>query len=139
MQAELQRLEDLQHNHQRRLHELEKRAARLGISTPPEVEIEIQDIRTELARIADSRAALQPTARSTPPPSQAIPAKTPALNSAELRSLRQRASAAYYARRWAEGERLLTQLVADDPSDAEARAPAAADVLSRGGRAVRRR
>jgi hypothetical protein len=53
---------------------------------------------------------------------QAIAAKTPALSSTELHSLRQHARSAYYTRRWAEGERLLTQLVAADPSDAEARA-----------------
>ncbi len=51
----------------------------------------------------------------------AISTPPPALSSAELRSLRLRASAAYYARRWAEGEPLLAQLVAADPSDAEAR------------------
>jgi hypothetical protein len=37
--------------HIRRLHVLEVRAARSGIGTPPEVQIEIDDIRSEIARI----------------------------------------------------------------------------------------
>jgi hypothetical protein len=44
-------LADLGRRHQRRLRELERQAATFGASTPPEVRIEIEDIRAELARI----------------------------------------------------------------------------------------
>lgn len=119
--TEIERLEELRRNHQRRLHVLELQKARYGISTPPEIELEIQDINKELARIAQllqQLAWFSPA--STPQPTQQA-ARAPALSALELRGLRQRASAAYYARRWEEAERLLTQLVAADPNDTEAR------------------
>ena len=61
--TEIERLEELRRLHQRRLHVLELQKARYGISTPPEVEIEIQDINTELARIGQK---LQQLAQSSP-------------------------------------------------------------------------
>lgn len=44
-------LEDLRTTHQRRLQALEKRRAQFGTSTPPEVEIEIEDIGAEIKKL----------------------------------------------------------------------------------------
>src|SRR4051812_28531067 len=45
------RLERVRYNLLRRQQKLQTKAAILGISTPPEIEIEIEDIGTELERI----------------------------------------------------------------------------------------
>src|SRR5215212_6575993 len=42
-------LEELRHRYQQRLRVLEKRTAMLGINTPPEVEIEVQELRKQIA------------------------------------------------------------------------------------------
>jgi formylglycine-generating enzyme required for sulfatase activity len=125
-EQESQHLEELRRNHQRRLHVLEVQQSKFGISTPPEVAIEILDIQAKLANIAAALVALQsPTSSArdpTVPRTEPIPApKPPSLNATELRTLRQRAGAAFFARRWAEAEPLLSQLVATDSSDTEAR------------------
>lgn len=44
-------LEELRRGHQRRLHQLERQQATFGVSTAPEISIEIEDIRTAIARI----------------------------------------------------------------------------------------
>jgi formylglycine-generating enzyme required for sulfatase activity len=49
------------------------------------------------------------------------PSQAPVLGAAELHNLRTRATAAFFARRWAEAEPLLAQLAAADPADASAR------------------
>ncbi|GEM_PF-2134187 len=120
VENEAQQLEQLRRGHQRRLHVLELQKAKFGISTPPEVEIEIEDIQVELARIGAALAALQPTTKSEAPLPQTTIVQ-PTLSTAELRSLRQRARAAYFAQRWGEAEQLLAQLVAANPDDTEAR------------------
>lgn len=50
-QTERTGLVELRTHHQRRLHVLELQKARYGISTPPEVELEIQDIKKEISSI----------------------------------------------------------------------------------------
>lgn len=49
--ADRQHVERLIEKHQRRLHLLEERAAILGISTPPELSIEIQDIQSTISQL----------------------------------------------------------------------------------------
>src|SRR3954462_9789488 len=44
-------LETLHRSHLRRLHELEKQAAAFGLSTPPQITTEIEDIRSAIADI----------------------------------------------------------------------------------------
>ena len=44
-------LEDLLSTYQRRLRPLEKRAALQGHNTPPEILLEIEDIRSEIRRV----------------------------------------------------------------------------------------
>lgn len=44
-------LEELKTTHERRLHKLEQKRALLGVSTPPEIEIEIEDITSELKNL----------------------------------------------------------------------------------------
>jgi len=46
-----QHLEELRNRHQRRLRELELQAATRGLSTPPEIRMEIEDIWAEIFRI----------------------------------------------------------------------------------------
>jgi hypothetical protein len=46
-----QHLEELLHIHQQRLRVLEKQAATFGLNTPPEVQIEIRDLRRNIADI----------------------------------------------------------------------------------------
>ncbi|MCK4821962.1 CHAT domain-containing protein [bacterium] len=46
-----QHLEELRKNHEKRLQILESKAARFGISTPPEIVMEIEDIKKEIAAI----------------------------------------------------------------------------------------
>lgn len=50
-QTERTGLVELRTHHRRRLHVLELQKARYGISTPPEVELEIQDIKKEISSI----------------------------------------------------------------------------------------
>jgi len=45
------------HAKQRRLEQLELRAARQGIATPPEISTEIQDLRREIAAVAPATVA----------------------------------------------------------------------------------
>ncbi len=52
-QNERSYLEDLKTIHQRRLQSLEKKQATFGISTPPEIEIEIEDIGAEIKKLND--------------------------------------------------------------------------------------
>ncbi|MCG8350186.1 MAG: formylglycine-generating enzyme family protein [Chloroflexales bacterium] len=67
---------------QRRLAKLELTAARYGIDCPPHVTIEIEDLRRELAEIADAQppapnrapAASAPASRDMPPPTAAVTA-----------------------------------------------------------------
>jgi hypothetical protein len=46
-----QHLEELRQIHLRRLHEFEKQAATFGASTPPEITIEIENIKSKLSRL----------------------------------------------------------------------------------------
>ncbi len=43
---------DIRYAKQRRLHELELQQAQLGLQTPPQISVEIQDIRAELGPAA---------------------------------------------------------------------------------------
>lgn len=61
---ERQHIGDLIERHKRRLRELEKQAASRGLSTPPEINTEMQDIR---GAIANLQKRLQPTSKSVSP------------------------------------------------------------------------
>lgn len=67
-------------NKQRRLHVLEERAAKQGYNTPPEVTLEIRDLRTEIQQHKQERdgSATPPSPQPNvfPPPSVVRPAPT---------------------------------------------------------------
>lgn len=48
---------DIANAKQRRLHELQRRAATLGYETPPQITLEIQDIQREIAAAAPATVA----------------------------------------------------------------------------------
>ncbi len=51
IEEELEYKRELLETHRRRLHKLEKRQAQLGINTPPEIDVEIEDIRLKIAAL----------------------------------------------------------------------------------------
>jgi hypothetical protein len=59
-------LEELRRNHQRRLHVLELQAASFGLSAPPHVLIEIEDIRAQIASLDTQLAESQQSALQLP-------------------------------------------------------------------------
>ena len=113
---ERQRLEELLRQHQRRLHLLETQKAIRGMNTPPEVLIEIDDIRSEIARIQAQLygqigvSAPKQTDVSAPPPA-------PPVEPIDLKRLRKQALAAFYTRNWERAVMLLAQLTAAELGD----------------------
>lgn len=55
-----QQIEQIRNEHERRLHQLELRAAQLGLSTPPEIHTEMDDIRAAIERLNMQLDALLP-------------------------------------------------------------------------------
>lgn len=102
---DIQQLRELLRTHQSRLHVFELQQAQKGDNTPPEVTIEMERIRDDIAELQARIAA------ATPAPARAI-----------LRQTRQQALKAFYADRWAEAEELLCQVLEEDPDDVDARA-----------------
>ncbi len=68
---------------------------------------------------AGAIAKSKPAPHLQPPIEPARVTAPSPLSATELRSLSQRATGAYYGRRWADAELLLTQLAAADPTDTE--------------------
>lgn len=62
-----QHLEDLRQHHQRRLRQLERQQATFGVSTPPEIALEIEDIHAKIAHIdADLKQHVSASPQDTP-------------------------------------------------------------------------
>jgi hypothetical protein len=93
--------------YQRRLHALEVQAAERGSSTPAEIRVEIEDIRTKIGEIA-----LQLKAEVTGEIIQQ--------NGSVQRQLRKEAFEAYLCDSWLKAEELFQCLLHDDPDDQEA-------------------
>ncbi len=94
---ERQHLEGLLREHRRRLRPLELRNAQLGMSTPPEVINEIDDIRSEIAQI---QARLYGQIDVSAPMQPDVSAPMSAPEQIDLKRLRRQALAAFYTQKW---------------------------------------
>ena len=70
--SELKHLEELREAHQRRLRSLELKAATYGLDTPPQIAIEITEIRARVVQLGQQTAVIRP-----PLPPQPHPAVDP--------------------------------------------------------------
>ena len=98
-------LRELLRAHQSRLRVLELQRATQGIHTPPQVTIEIESIRVDIARVKAE-----------------LVVNMPAITRAALRQLRQQALTAFYAQEWELAEDLLAQMLAANLDDADVQA-----------------
>src|SRR5262245_9347414 len=98
--SERRHLEELQRMKLHRLRTLERQEAMQGLSTPPQITMEIENLREEIASI-EQRLHIAPT-----------------IDQATLHQLRQRALSAYWGEQWDQAIDLLSQVVKADPSDA---------------------
>jgi hypothetical protein len=103
-EEERQHLEQLRQICERRLRELETKNATYGIGTPPEVSIELEDLRK---KIADIDVKLNVSA--------------PTIDRAALQQLRRQAWNAYYRKQWTQAVDLLDHVAKADPRDDDSR------------------